>query len=459
MDLYPNEMKELIAGKETVIYALLHLFGLCNALANPILYGYLNENFRKEYKNIYRQMPWHSTSKAEGMEVAVRYQVVKRDNGEETTDVRQPAIITIDNNNVNIVGPAWIAQRLIFAAAAAAASNPKPSDSNDESAHVHAAKAATRAFLQSVDEDVLLEVVPDTGLPQDQVNCDDKLESATISLSLSQAKNCESAFQCSVMEQASSRKSRPPLKRLKAIKESDDVYELQGDESMSSAAERDSFEDESSVSNPGEEVRWFLLSTGPSSSCDSQGPLKSQASFHGFQNRKRLTSMRARRMSFQTVNERPRVHRSADIHQVRIMSIESFRSQRSVDETGLTTEFSIHEEPTSTFYSIQEVILNATKASIIDEKSCENGKSSELVRNGSVSSGGFLPAYYDELKALNANETVLNPIKLNGSVKKLETRSRLLGFISKYKRRSAGQVFTQNNHPVEMDDLEETAVW
>ena len=54
MDLYAAQMKELVAGKETVIYALLHLFGLCNALANPILYGYLNENFRKEYKNIYR---------------------------------------------------------------------------------------------------------------------------------------------------------------------------------------------------------------------------------------------------------------------------------------------------------------------------------------------------------------------------------------------------------------------
>ena len=54
MDIYPDKMKTLIAGHETVIYAILHLFGLCNALTNPILYGYLNENFRKEYKNIYR---------------------------------------------------------------------------------------------------------------------------------------------------------------------------------------------------------------------------------------------------------------------------------------------------------------------------------------------------------------------------------------------------------------------
>ena len=54
MDMYPEQMKALIAGNETVIYAVLHLFGMCNALTNPILYGYLNENFRKEYKNIYR---------------------------------------------------------------------------------------------------------------------------------------------------------------------------------------------------------------------------------------------------------------------------------------------------------------------------------------------------------------------------------------------------------------------
>ena len=54
MDLYPALMKPIISGNETVIYAVLHLFGLCNALTNPILYGYLNENFRKEYKSIYR---------------------------------------------------------------------------------------------------------------------------------------------------------------------------------------------------------------------------------------------------------------------------------------------------------------------------------------------------------------------------------------------------------------------
>ena len=38
MDMYPEKMKTAIAGNETVIYAVLHLFGMCNALTNPILY-------------------------------------------------------------------------------------------------------------------------------------------------------------------------------------------------------------------------------------------------------------------------------------------------------------------------------------------------------------------------------------------------------------------------------------
>ncbi len=54
MALSPKFLRPVIEGMETVIYALLHLCGLSNACINPVLYGYLNENFRKEYKNIYR---------------------------------------------------------------------------------------------------------------------------------------------------------------------------------------------------------------------------------------------------------------------------------------------------------------------------------------------------------------------------------------------------------------------
>ena len=47
-------LRDVIAERETIIYALLQLFGMCTAIANPILYGYLNENFRKHYSTLYR---------------------------------------------------------------------------------------------------------------------------------------------------------------------------------------------------------------------------------------------------------------------------------------------------------------------------------------------------------------------------------------------------------------------
>ena len=50
----PSFIRPYIEGYETIAYSLLHLCGLCNACINPVLYGYLNENVRKEYKNIYR---------------------------------------------------------------------------------------------------------------------------------------------------------------------------------------------------------------------------------------------------------------------------------------------------------------------------------------------------------------------------------------------------------------------
>ena len=53
--LYPSKiLRDVIAERETIIYALLQLFGMCTAIANPILYGYLNENFRKHYGTLYR---------------------------------------------------------------------------------------------------------------------------------------------------------------------------------------------------------------------------------------------------------------------------------------------------------------------------------------------------------------------------------------------------------------------
>ncbi len=46
------------------MYGICNILGLSNACINPVLYGYFNENFRKEYKSIYRAIPWNSISSA-----------------------------------------------------------------------------------------------------------------------------------------------------------------------------------------------------------------------------------------------------------------------------------------------------------------------------------------------------------------------------------------------------------
>jgi hypothetical protein len=58
----PDLLINIIGQYHEIIYGILHLFGAANAVTNPILYGYLNENFRNEYKSLYRKMPWYSGS-------------------------------------------------------------------------------------------------------------------------------------------------------------------------------------------------------------------------------------------------------------------------------------------------------------------------------------------------------------------------------------------------------------
>ena len=41
------------------VYGLANLCGLAASCINPILYGYLNENFRKEYKTFLTKLPWY----------------------------------------------------------------------------------------------------------------------------------------------------------------------------------------------------------------------------------------------------------------------------------------------------------------------------------------------------------------------------------------------------------------
>ena len=41
--------------REVLVYCLLKLLGASNACLNPFLYGYLNENFRQEYRGVKKQ--------------------------------------------------------------------------------------------------------------------------------------------------------------------------------------------------------------------------------------------------------------------------------------------------------------------------------------------------------------------------------------------------------------------
>ena len=53
---------ELANIKVHLSYGILRLIGASNSIVNPVLYGYLNTTFRKYYKNVYRKLPWYTTS-------------------------------------------------------------------------------------------------------------------------------------------------------------------------------------------------------------------------------------------------------------------------------------------------------------------------------------------------------------------------------------------------------------
>ncbi len=67
--------RNLVGDKDDVFYGMLHLLGTGNAITNPILYGYYNENFRNEYKMVYRRMPWHRQSLSSGQQLRLQPQV------------------------------------------------------------------------------------------------------------------------------------------------------------------------------------------------------------------------------------------------------------------------------------------------------------------------------------------------------------------------------------------------
>ena len=62
LNFTPDLIEKYLGGQDTLVYGLANIFGLGNACINPVLYGFLNENFRKEYKSIYRKIPWTNIS-------------------------------------------------------------------------------------------------------------------------------------------------------------------------------------------------------------------------------------------------------------------------------------------------------------------------------------------------------------------------------------------------------------
>ena len=66
-------------------YGILHLLGAGTSIANPILYGYMNENFRNEYRKFYHRMPWYKSS----LLLAARWRSVKTDS-ESSLESCQP---------------------------------------------------------------------------------------------------------------------------------------------------------------------------------------------------------------------------------------------------------------------------------------------------------------------------------------------------------------------------------
>ena len=48
-----------------ITYAICHLASMTSAISNPILYGFMNDNFRKEFSNIWQSLKKCSSCKSE----------------------------------------------------------------------------------------------------------------------------------------------------------------------------------------------------------------------------------------------------------------------------------------------------------------------------------------------------------------------------------------------------------
>jgi hypothetical protein len=58
-DRIDSEGKKVTGGltdeQFCIVYAVCHVMGMLSACANPVIYGYLNENFNREFKDIFEK--------------------------------------------------------------------------------------------------------------------------------------------------------------------------------------------------------------------------------------------------------------------------------------------------------------------------------------------------------------------------------------------------------------------
>ncbi|RWS30988.1 Neuropeptide Y receptor type 6-like protein [Leptotrombidium deliense] len=73
-----------------IVFACCHMIGMSSACSNPLLYGWLNDNFRKEFKEILA--PCSHSSRDPETEVVV----LSEQNNRKSVDIQQP----LENGNV-----------------------------------------------------------------------------------------------------------------------------------------------------------------------------------------------------------------------------------------------------------------------------------------------------------------------------------------------------------------------
>lgn len=77
--------QEALTERLIVIYAVCHMVGMSSACSNPVLYGFLNENFRNEFKEIFNCNKNNCFSK---LRKKKKPNLMQRKTSEETNDLQ-----------------------------------------------------------------------------------------------------------------------------------------------------------------------------------------------------------------------------------------------------------------------------------------------------------------------------------------------------------------------------------